>query len=413
MPRKPPVRITDIRGLAHLAIDATIGVTELVESLHHTITRVPGVFGATPGGRTRGITGLVYGIIRGATRGIGKVLDRVLLPLIPLIRDGETSDEREAILAALNGVLGDHLEARHNPLRIEMQFRYDGKPLSLTPDALATALPQAGRRILVLIHGLCMGERQWRRKEHDHGAALATDLGVSPVYLNYNTGLPIASNGRKLATMLEQLLATWPVPVERIDILAHSMGGLVARSACHYASLAGNGWLPRLRKLVFLGTPHHGAPLERGGNWVTLGLELSPYTAAFSRLAKIRSAGITDLRYGHLVDEDPGSPDAAGDAATAGGRDRFAHAPDTRAIVPLPPGVGCYALAAVLSADPGKLKGILGDGLVLRDSALGRHGEPRRRLRIPDSHCWTGYGMSHLDLLSNPAVYAKIREYLG
>jgi hypothetical protein len=69
---------------------------------------------------------------------------------------------------------------------------------------------------------------------------------------------------------------------------------------------------------VFLDTPHHGALLERGGNWVNLCLGLSPYTAPFARLCKLRSAGITDLRYGNVLDED------------WQGFDRFEHAGDLR-----------------------------------------------------------------------------------
>jgi hypothetical protein len=102
------------------------------------------------------------------------------------------------------------------------------------------------------------------------------------------------------------------------------MGGLVSRSAYYYGMAAGQAWPQQLRKLVFLGTPHHGALLERGGNWTNLCLGLSPYTAPFARLGKLRRAGITDLRYGNVLDED------------RHGFDRFEHAADRRHPVPLP-----------------------------------------------------------------------------
>ena len=224
------------------------------------------------------------------------------------------------MLAAVNGVLGDHLAASANPLAIPMRLRRDGQPLDLTTPALAAAIPQPTGKILVLAHGLCMNDLQWRRKEHDHGAALAADAGFTPVYLHYNSGLHVSTNGRAFAGQLEALLHAWPVPVDELVIIGHSMGGLVARSACHYGKLAGHAWPRHLRKIVFLGTPHHGTPLERGGNWVTVGLGVSRYTAAFARLGKIRSAGITDLRYGSLLDEDWED------------RDRFAHARDIRRV---------------------------------------------------------------------------------
>ena len=115
-----------------------------------------------------------------------------------------------------------------------------------------------------------MNDLQWKRKGHDHGAALARDLAYTPVYLHYNSGLHISTNGRAFAELLEALVRLWPVPLTELVLIGHSMGGLVARSACHYGALARHEWLRRLDKLVFLGTPHHGAPLERGGNWVDM-----------------------------------------------------------------------------------------------------------------------------------------------
>jgi pimeloyl-ACP methyl ester carboxylesterase len=192
------------------------------------------------------------------------------------------------------------------------------------------------------------------------------------------------------------------VPVDELVILAHSMGGLVSRSACHYGAQAGHGWLRRLRKLVFLGTPHHGAPLERIGNWVHLALGVSPYTASFGRLARIRSAGITDLRHGSLLDEE------------WEGRDRFRAARDHRKPVSLPAGVKCYAIAATKAGKGGSRSTPLpGDGLVPVDSALGRHQRPELTLPFARSRQWVGHGMNHFELLDRPEVYDRLRRWLG
>ena len=187
--------------------------------------------------------------------------------------------------------------------------------------------------------------------------------------------------------------------MEDFVIIGHSMGGLVARSACRYAEETGHVWRKKLNRLVFLGTPHHGAPLERIGNWIDAVLGKMPYAAAFGRLGKIRSAGITDLRYGNLMDED------------WRGRDRFAHEPeDTRRPVPLPRGVGCYAIAATTAASPGGLED--GDGLVPVASALGRHKDSARRLRFPAARQWVARDTGHLDLLGRRDVYERIAGWL-
>ncbi|MCZ7653807.1 MAG: GPI inositol-deacylase [Rhodocyclaceae bacterium] len=180
------------------------------------------------------------------------------------------------MLAALNGVLGDYLEASGNPLAIRMSLRRKGSALQLDKNALAAAIPNAGGRLLILAHGLCMNDLQWKRQGHDHGAALARDLGYTPVYLHYNSGRHISTNGREFSGLLDALLSAWPAPVDELTIIGHSMGGLLARSAWHYGMAEGRAWPLKLKGLVFLGTPHHGAPMERGGNWIDIALGLSP-----------------------------------------------------------------------------------------------------------------------------------------
>lgn len=402
MSKKTHLRPTDVRGVSRLVVDATLGLTRLVETMHHNIVRTPAPLGQFTEEPTRGITGFVYRSIQGTTRLVGRGVDALLEQLMPLLDQQaatESSDAREAVLAALNGVLGDHLAASANPLAITMQLRRDGQPLPLTKAELAAALPQAGGKILLLVHGLCMNDRQWRRNGHDHGAALAT-AGFTPLYLHYNSGRHVSSNGRELAELLQTLVQAWPVPVEQLTIVGHSMGGLLARSACHYGQRGGHTWLRHLRQMVFLGTPHHGAPLERGGNWVNVILEFSPYTAALARLAKIRSAGITDLRHGSVLDDDWLHGD------------RFAR-DRKKNFVPLPAGVRCDALA-VTRAKPSdaSINKLPGDGLVPVQSALGQADDPALCLDFPAAQRWIGYGMHHLDLLDHAEVYAQLQQRL-
>ncbi len=152
-------------------------------------------------------------------------------------------------------------------------------------------LPHATGKLLLLIHGLCMNDLQWQTAPQllpggakgarvpgvfDHGAELAAGLGYTPIYLRYNTGLHVSQNGRELAAQLEQLLIRWPTPVLELALVAHSMGGLVIRSPVECAREQSLRWPGHLKQLVFLGTPHHGAPLERAGNWVEVVLGSTP-----------------------------------------------------------------------------------------------------------------------------------------
>lgn len=391
-------RSTDLRGVGRLATGAVTGITDIVESLHQTIASLGGLLGSPKKDRTRGVTGMVYQNVRTVTELVGGGIDVLLERFGSLLGEPKSSRGREAAISALNGVLGDHLVARVNPLAIPMQFRDRGKAWS--EDQVAEAMAESDGPILILVHGSSLNDLQWTRKGHDHGKALAEDFGYRPFYLHYNTGLHISQNGRSLADLLERIGAS-TLRDNGFVLVAHSMGGLVSRSAMHYGEEAGYGWPKGLRKLVFLGTPHHGAPLEKGGHGLDIILGSNAYSAPFSRLGKIRSSGITDLRYGNLLDEH------------WLGRDRFARAGDRRTPVPLPAGVECYALAATTAEDSSIVANhLIGDGLVTVRSALGHHKKVSFDLGIPASHQWLGRGMNHMDLLNHPEVYATLRGWL-
>jgi hypothetical protein len=403
MPTDSPVHLGDLRAYSRLTVDATLGVTGVVEHMHRNLLRLPWPAGKTVDTPARGLSGLVYRSIRGITRGVGTGLDAALGLLPTNGAHAEDFSNRDALLAALNGVVGDHLLATDSPLRIDMRLRRDGRPLDLGHEALAAAIPDATGRIVVVVHGLCMGDRQMRRNGHEHGAALAMDAGYTPVYLHYNSGLRIADNGRAFAAQLEALVQAWPVEVERLCLLGYSMGGLLVRSACSHARHGRHAWLAHLRDIVYLGTPHTGSPLERGGHRIDALLGASPYTAALSRLGKLRSAGITDLRHADV--DEAGEQDRHGAMEPPGGSARPG---------PLPRGVRCHAIAGCIARTSHAAHDrLLGDGLVPLDSALGLHANPARSLRIPASRRWIGHGLHHLDLLDDPAVYRRIHGWLS
>lgn len=403
------LRVSDIRGVAQLAVQATSGVATISEGVHSAVLRTVGLaLGRTSAAkpdasdkRTRGLTGFIYKSVQGVTQLVGASLDTALAVLSPFLDNTKpgaaSSPQREAVLAALNGVLGDQLAANHNPLATQMSLRYQG-------GALAPSVLLPGNKLLVMIHGLCMNDLQWQpgeqSKNQNIGEALAAAHGYTLLYLRYNSGLHVSTNGQQLAALLEQVLTQFAEPPS-ITLVAHSMGGLLARSALHYACGGGQAWQKQVNKLVFLGTPHHGAPLERAGNWVDVLLSATPYSAPFAKLGQVRSAGITDLRYGMLLDTDWQD------------RDRFEPNGDSRSHVPLPENIACYAVAATTAHKRSPIRErLIGDGLVPLRSALGQHSDPTRTLSFPEHHQWTAYGINHMELLHHPQVAAQLLHWL-
>ena len=401
----------DLRGASRLVIDATKQVTDVVESMHRTIAGGPAILGSPLAMPVRVVTGIAYGSVRGVTQLIGRIIDVALARLARALGESVPGPVRAAVVAAINGVIGDYLVETQNPLATEMALCRGGQALPREAAALARAVPAAGGRIVVFLHGSSMNDGQWTRAGHDHGAELARDVGLFPIYLRYNSGLHISTNGRAFAEMLERLVLAWPVPVTEIVLVGHSMGGLVARSACHVAEELGHGWRTKLTKLVCMGSPHHGAPLERGGNMIDLLLGVSRYSAPLSRLGRLRSAGVTDMRFGNVLD------------AHWEGRDRFAHGRDPRGDLALPKGVECYAMAATLTPAPApeiasaagtkhRASALRSDGLVPVDSALGRHSRTELFLGFPETHQFVAYATGHLELLGREGVYNVLRGWL-
>ena len=349
--------VDDLRGVGKLVVEATKGITDLVQAMHGAIGGAPAQLFSAP----------VYGSIRGVTALVGDTLDLALGQFGRVLGEGTPVRERATVLAALNGVLGDYLVETKNPLAIEMRLHRTG-----------TAAPTP--KILVFVHGSSTNRQVWNA---------ARDLGYTPVHLDYNSGLHVSTNGRAFDALLEELVAGWPVPVETIAIVAHSMGGLLARSACHYAEEMHRRWRDKVRTIVFLGVPHHGAPFERRGNWLETLLGVTRYSAPFARLGKIRSAGVTDLRFGNVIDEH------------WRGRDRFARGADARTPVPLPAAVDCYAVAAE------------NDALVPVESALGEHPNPALRLDFPASRRFVAKGTGHVGMLCTPEVWEQIERWLN
>ena len=311
----------------------------------------------------------------------------------------------EATLAILNGAIGDYLARTGNGLATETTLvaRIGAeRPLRLESAALAAEYPATPATIALFVHGLMCTETIWEMADgSDYGARLARDLGYTPVYVRYNSGLAIADNGARLSAALAAFVAAYPAPVEEIVPIGYSMGGLVMRSACHVARLEEASWLRVVRRAIYVGTPHLGAPLERVGRTVAKVLRAidDPYTRLVGELADLRSDGVKDLGDADLRHEDR--------AATVGKGLRLR---DPRHPVPLLPEIQHYLVAGSLSDDPIGVAALFGDALVsVRSATCGLVDSTRDVL--PPSHVKILGGRSHLMLARDPEVYDVIHAW--
>jgi pimeloyl-ACP methyl ester carboxylesterase len=202
-------------------------------------------------------------------------------------------------VGVLNGAVGDTLERRGNVLALPMVLRHGGQDLAVTTDAIRLAYPEADSRLVVFVHGLGQTDDAWRLhagRRAPYGARLHDDLGYTPLYVRYNSGRRVSDNGRDLARLLGSVVAAWPSDVREIALIGHSIGGLVACSACQFG--AGSDWADKVRHVFTLGTSHAGSPLERVIHAIAGTLGRLPETRPLARAIDVRSAGIKDLRYG-------------------------------------------------------------------------------------------------------------------
>jgi pimeloyl-ACP methyl ester carboxylesterase len=408
------MRADEIIDTAQLARLTLRGSTTRIHEVHQGIAER--AFRAVgPAGRPLqlvhdGVAGFTYGAVRLAL-GAGA---RAAGSVAALRASGTSVDEAPAgrrALAILNGAHGDLVRKAAPALALDMTVRVDGRAVPIEPAALRAAFPDAGARLAVFLHGLTESEASWcYRAERHHGrpgvtygTQLQEDLGLTPVYLRYNTGLHISENGRSLDALLSALVEAWPHPVEDVVLVGHSMGGLVARSALHQAgggTPEASGWTHLVRDTVTLGSPHLGAPLERRVHHLAARLARLPETRPLARLLTLRSVGIKDLRHGTLVEADWTD------------RDLDALTPASHTHVPLLDGARHFVVLATLARNPsGRLADLLGDLLVQPRSATGDTGGEDRLAFPPDNVHRLG-GLHHFDLLNHPRIYQQIHRWL-
>jgi triacylglycerol lipase len=308
-------------------------------------------------------------------------------------------------ISMLNGMYGDSLQEHSSGLALEMAFYQQGRSLRLECDTLRTAHSQPMRKVCVLIHGLGCNEFLWQFKapasfmaapgtKVDYGQLLHDEFGYTPFYVRYNTGLAVAENGRSLARLLDTLYACYPVPIEQILLIGHSMGGLVVRSACHYGTQQGERWVEQVKQVFYLGTPHDGADLERWAQNTEDALQAAhnPISRLIGNVFNGRSQGIKDLRYGTLV-----TPDVIDE-----GWDDVEH--HQRRAVPWLAHAKHYLIGGTLTCDPANVVSVLlGDGLVCPPHNMDN--------AIPNENIRLVLGVRHLQLARNWEVYQQLAAW--
>jgi pimeloyl-ACP methyl ester carboxylesterase len=404
----------EIRALSALAFDELRGFPGAIRDMHVGIAE-RAFRGVGPAARPAqlihdAVSSRAYGAIGAGAARLGRAVDTAM----ERYGIGEqvslsTTQKGNFGIAVLSGLIGDRLERDGSELHQPASARIHGERIGLDESSLRDAFPQATPRLAVFAHGLTGDEYCWSWGENPvtnpdaadpYGARLASDLEYTPVYLRYNSGLHISENGRTVAALLKELVELWPVEVQQITLIGHSMGGLVVRSAAHQADEQDQEWVRRVRHIVSLGTPHMGAPLEQAAHRAALALHKLPETRMLGSFLKKRSAGIRDLRHGSLVDED------------WRGRDPEVLRAAACREVPLLPGAIHYFVSATVTRDPDHPLGrLLGDILVLKPSASGR--SKTRRIPFRDEHGHHVGGTHHLALLNHPEVYECMRGWLA
>lgn len=351
-----------------------------------------------------GIATGVYRSLHSVARAAGHGATRAAALLPVEARDLSAHPAGARLVAALNGVAGDRLAAGGNGAAITMSVRVSDSDVATDHSHLAAAFPRASNRLAVFVHGLCGCEHSWDPRTGadslNYGAQLEADLGHTPVFVRYNTGLHVSENGRSLSTLLEEMSAAWPTGVAEIVLIGHSMGGLVVRSACHYGRASGARWVEAARHVFCLGAPHLGAPLEKLANVYGSALAMFSETRPLAELVNRRSAGIKDLRFGSLVDED------------WIGRDVDAFMKNTCSEVPFLDTAAYYFIGVTVTSDPDHPLGrLLGDLVVRFPSASGRGGVRRIPFEVGRVHHLGG--LHHFDMLHRRAVYQQLRSRLA
>lgn len=363
-----------------------------------------------PGAPVRVVHDAVSGAVHATVAGLQRAVPYAVGTLLGLLRSEDapslaSTPGGRTVLGVVNGLRGDRLDEHTTALLVRTSLRSEADEIDR--EAPGRALPDATGHVVVFVHGLFESDATWFRavevdgeaRRVSYGTRLRDELGWTPLYARYNSGRRVSDSGAELADLVEAVLDAWPVPVESLALVGYSMGGLVARSACHAAQTRGLRWVDALRHVCCLGTPHLGAPLEKGANVAASLLSIAPESRAFATALNRRSPGIKDLRFGSVVEEDWRGHDP--DELL---RDRCTQVPF------VPTATYSFVGVSVAGSDDGPVARLVGDLLVTYPSASGRG--RRRTIGFEVDYGRYVTGLHHFDLRFHPSVYEPLRDWL-
>ncbi len=399
--RTPPSQADLLEGMAQLV---TLRFSDVVQELIKTIQReiLMSLFGFSDQSSKKfqnvpymtKLYQMSYDIIFHYGNSLVAPSLRSIIAKFPKLHEKPLTPSLHFLVGALNGIIGDYLLRDHNPIAL---------PMCLYDHQNQLQKGQLSGRVTIFVHGLCMNHLDWSNQKHEGIGAklLAQDPHNTLLYLNYNTGRRISANGRSLANTLQDLLNRNP-NITHFNLIGHSMGGLVSRSALFYGKQNVYEWVNIVENLVCLGSPHHGAVLERFGFTLQEKLGHFPFMKIVGHVVNIRSNGILDLRHGSVRDDDWEHNDV-----------RIGFMDDNRKPAPIPSHINAYLVAGTIEFENRKnrTRNVIGDYLVSVKSALGEHPNPRFQLKIPESHKAIFYGLNHFDIQYHPSVAEQITRW--
>jgi pimeloyl-ACP methyl ester carboxylesterase len=348
----------------------------------------------------------------------------------------------DLLRAGTSGLLGGTLpdELRY-PEKMEIRHR----DRTVSPGDLARIYRQqtVPGDIVIFVHGLMYDDTCWTSPRFSMTAALEKDFPVFPVHVRYDSGRHISENGRDLSELLEACFrAIDPFP-GRFHIIAHSMGGLVTRSALHQAVQAGLTFTASVDRVILLAVPNRGAPLEKGVQALQLLLEAAPhplritarglrilfenlrlgqeaplapigdltdfyvhtlpvfYIKLASRILPLRSDGILDLRHGYMLREEWEKEQTWGGLKP------------NKLPVQSPPGARFYAIAGALSRNPPSAPSPrVMDGMV-STASVANAGENDDLRLLENGRYRLLPGTNHFTMPMNPEIYRVLAAWFS
>jgi pimeloyl-ACP methyl ester carboxylesterase len=163
---------------------------------------------------------------------------------------------------------------------------------------LRSALPRAvGKLPVVFVHGMLGSPGNWSVMLEGLSADPTVHGHFQLLTFRYDSLRPIPESGQKLLAALGEARRRFDPEgcdpsFEKVVLVGHSMGGLVAKAAAHApgpqpsetvdrpASGIGRPVTPRVGRVIFIATPHRGSPLDRGavrsaGSWLARNISAS------------------------------------------------------------------------------------------------------------------------------------------